>query len=75
MFHTVDYNTRINKNLGSATDNIFIDNCRVNSFEVSPFINGLSTHDVQYLVLQNVFALNKGSKQISSIKLMTKDTI
>jgi hypothetical protein len=47
----------------------------VNSFEVSPLINGLSDHDAQYLILRNVFVINKGSKSTSRIRLITKDSL
>jgi hypothetical protein len=55
MFHTRDFPTRTNKNFSSAMDNICIDYCRVNSFELFPLINGLSDHDAPYLVLNKIF--------------------
>jgi len=55
MFHTIYFPTRTNKNFSSAIDSIWIDYCRVNSFEVFPLINGLSDHDAPYLVLNKIF--------------------
>ena len=53
MTHNVCFPTRIYNNLGSATDKIFINNTRFNSFTVSSTVNGLSDHDAQYF--KNVF--------------------
>jgi hypothetical protein len=46
--------------LCSVTESVF----RVNLFKVLPIFNGLSGHDAQYLILNNVFSLNKGSNSI-----------
>jgi exonuclease III len=45
LVHTVDFPTRINRNLGTAIDNIFIGNSRLNSFKIASIVNGLSDHD------------------------------
>jgi hypothetical protein len=50
LSHTVHFPTRIQNNLGTAIDNIFVDNSRLNSFTVSCIVNGLSDHGAQHLV-------------------------
>jgi hypothetical protein len=50
MTHNVSFPTRVYNNLGSATDKIFNDNTRFNSFTVSSTVNGLSDHDARYLI-------------------------
>jgi hypothetical protein len=62
MFHTIDFPTRTTKNFSSAIDNICIDYCKVNSFEVLPLINGLSDHDAPYLVLNQIFDSHESNK-------------
>jgi hypothetical protein len=40
----------------TAIDNIFVDSIRFSSTSTSPIINGLSDHDAQYLMINNVAA-------------------
>jgi hypothetical protein len=68
MFHTIDFPTRPTNSSSSATDNIFIDYFKVNSFEVLPLFNGLSDHNTQCLILNDIFfASHKGSTPLSCI--------
>jgi endonuclease/exonuclease/phosphatase family metal-dependent hydrolase len=63
MFHTIDFPTTTTNSSSSAMDIMFIDYFRVNSFEVFPLFNGLSDHNAQCLILNNIFsASHKGSK-------------
>ena len=56
LLHTVHFLMIIQNILGTATDNIFVDNSRLNSFIVSPIANnGLSDHDAQYLILKHIY--------------------
>jgi hypothetical protein len=50
--YMISFPTRIYRSKGSAIDNIFIDNTRLQSCIVSPIVNGLSDHDAQYLILK-----------------------
>jgi hypothetical protein len=54
LVHTVDFPKRVIHNLGTATDNIFVDNYIVNSFKIPSIVNGLSDRDAQYLIRENV---------------------
>jgi hypothetical protein len=40
----------------TATDNIYVDSIRFSSSSTSPIINGLSDHDAQYLMINNIAA-------------------
>jgi hypothetical protein len=68
LFHVVDFPT-------NNTSCSIIDNCRINLFKVLPIINGLSDHDVQYLILNNVFSSNKGNNSICNKRLITEATV
>jgi hypothetical protein len=59
IFHIVEFPTRISKNTSTATNNIFIDNTRSNSFIVTPISNGLSDHHAQCLVIAYLIWKNK----------------
>jgi hypothetical protein len=41
LSHTVNFVTRIQNNSSTATDNISVDNSRINLSSISPIINGL----------------------------------
>jgi exonuclease III len=49
LFSTVQFPTRTYKNSISAIDNICIDTTKIDTYEVTPVINGLSDHDAQFL--------------------------
>ena len=55
--HTVNFATRIQYNSSTVTDNIFVDNNRINFSSVSPIINGLSDHDAQILTITNIYII------------------
>jgi hypothetical protein len=70
--HTVNFATRIQNDTSTAIDNIFVDSIRFSSSSTSPIINGVSDHDSQYLMINNIAAAsnfntfeveNKKSKQ------------
>jgi hypothetical protein len=53
-FHTVNFATRIQNYSNTATDNIFMDSIRFSSSSTSPIVNGLSDHNAQYLMINNI---------------------
>jgi len=50
-FSTVQFPARIYRDSVSATDNIFIDTTKIDSYEKIPAMNALSDHDVQIVNL------------------------
>ena len=50
LLNTIDFPTRSYNDSISATDNIFIDNTRLNNYQLFPIINGLSDRDVQIII-------------------------
>jgi len=75
MAQLVDIPTRTHKTSSRAIDNIFIDYTRINFFQISPSINGLSDHNTQYLILTNVFTKDRGVSTAYRTCLITKDSI
>jgi hypothetical protein len=58
--HTVNFATRIQHNLSTAIDNIFVDDSAINLSSLSPIVNGLSKHNAQILKIKNIYAtINK----------------
>jgi len=54
LYGTVDFPTRIYNNSIMTIDNIFINTANQNSISVYPWINGLSDHDAQIIVLHDI---------------------
>ena len=50
LFSTTDFPTRNYNDSFSAIDNIFIDNTRLNNYQVFPPINRLSDRDMQIII-------------------------
>jgi hypothetical protein len=50
LFSTIDFPTRNYNDSFSAIDNIFIDNTRLNNYQVFPLINRLSDRDMQIII-------------------------
>jgi len=55
LFHTFDFPTRMTKDSNSASDNLYIDYSKLNSFQVFSLINGLSDYEAQCLCVNNIF--------------------
>jgi hypothetical protein len=55
----VNFATRIQNDSSIEIDNIFVNSIRFNSSSTSPIINGLSDHDAQYLMFNNIAAANE----------------
>ena len=75
FFHIIDFPTRMTKVSNSATDNIFIDYNRINSFKVFSLINGLSDHEAQYLCINNVFDQQTGNFRLVKKRLIRKSAV
>jgi hypothetical protein len=54
LYGTVDFPTRIHNNSITKIDNISVNSIKQNSINVYRWINGLSDHDVQFLVLHDI---------------------
>jgi hypothetical protein len=50
----VDFPTRVQNKSSTATDNIFINTLHFSKFLITPLINGLSDHDVQFLMINEI---------------------
>jgi hypothetical protein len=49
---TVSFPTRITNTSSSAIDNIFVD--KSSNYTIKPYVNGLSDHNTQLLILNNL---------------------
>jgi exonuclease III len=54
---TVKFPTRIHNNSSRAIDNIFINTIKFDNFSIYPFVNGMSHHDAQIIVIHNLSVL------------------
>jgi hypothetical protein len=54
LSHTVNFPTRVQNSSTTAIVNIFIDCARLNSPYTAPIINGLSDHDAQFLMINDM---------------------
>lgn len=75
MFQAINFPTRIGMVYSFAFYNIFVDYGRINSHYVLHIINGLSEHEAQYLVLNNVFNHHKDKKQQFRTRTIPKEAI
>jgi hypothetical protein len=51
---TVKFPKRVHSNSSTAIDNIFINNIKFYNFSIYPFVNGMSDHDAQIIVMHNL---------------------
>jgi hypothetical protein len=54
----VNFPTRITHSSATTIDNFFIDKCRNEAYSIYPLSNGLSDHDAQILLLNDLKCLN-----------------
>jgi hypothetical protein len=54
LYSTITFSTRICRKSSTAIDNIFINKCKNKNCVVYPWINGLSNHDGQIMIIRNV---------------------
>jgi endonuclease/exonuclease/phosphatase family metal-dependent hydrolase len=59
MIHTVDLNTRFQNGHSSATDNIFVDKFKIQSYKIIPLSNALSDHEAQCIILNKFFPITE----------------
>jgi len=64
-----EFQTRFGLNSQTAIDNVFIDTSTIRKYDLYPFINGLSDHDAQLLIL------NTGQKKENECHAYTKRKI
>ena len=50
----VTFPTRLQGISSTMIDNIFLDNSKISNYTVLPFLNGLSNHDTQLLILKDL---------------------
>ena len=58
----VNFSTRVTNTSSSATDNIFVN--KRSTYTIKPYINGLSDHDAQLLILNDLVQPSSDSKPI-----------
>jgi hypothetical protein len=61
LFNLVNFPTRIDNKSSTAIDGIFIDKYKFKNYIIMPVANGLSDHDAQFLVLNNLKVHNSKS--------------
>jgi hypothetical protein len=58
LYSTVQFPTRIHNISLLAIDNIFINNIKFDNFSIYPFVNGMSDHDAQIIVIHTLTVQN-----------------
>jgi hypothetical protein len=74
MTNVIEFPARINEGHATAINGIFIDVSRANHFTVASISNGLSDHDVQYIVLERGFSYQTALPN-HKIRIINKETI
>lgn len=54
LYNIVDFPARIDNKYSTTIDGIFIDKNKFNNYSIIPVVNGLSDHDAQLLLLNNL---------------------
>jgi hypothetical protein len=72
LIGTVSFPTTTTNTSATAIDNIFVDKGR--NYTIKPQINGLSDHDAQLLVLNNIVKIRNNNKSFS-VRNINKKTI
>jgi hypothetical protein len=75
LLYTVNFITRIQNNSRTTIDNTFSDSSKINLSTVSSILNGLSYHDVQILIIKNVYATINKSPLKQRTRLIDNGTI
>ena len=73
LYSTVNFPTRIH-NISIKTDNIFIDKVKYESYSIHPLVNGLSDHDVQIIIINNI-TVDEHINKTRSIKKFNKFSV
>ena len=74
MIHTVDFPTRLQNGHSSATDNIFLDKSRSQSYKIIPLTNALSDHEAQCIILNKFFTDSK-HKYTRRVRLIVRESV
>jgi hypothetical protein len=74
LVQIIDFPTRISSTSISLIDNFFLDSNICNKFLVYPAINGLSEHDGQILILENLQAMIQ-SKHVNAFREINEEKI
>jgi hypothetical protein len=74
LYGTVDFPTRIFNGAITTIDNIFVNLIKQNNINVYPWINGLSDHDAQFIVLHDVKA-RVGKKRFYTYRSYNKTSV
>jgi hypothetical protein len=64
---TVNFLTRVQNNSRLATDNIFIDNKKLENYSIGPLINGFSDQQAQLIEINGI-DLQSGYQQYKTVK-------
>jgi len=71
----IQFSTRIHNNSASAIGNIFINIFKYKSFTVYQWINGMTDHDAQIIVLQNITTLKADNHFYFMRKFITSSVL
>ena len=71
----VNFPTRIQKNSQTIIDNIFINTLKFNNFSVYPFVNGLSDHDAQRLIIYDIITDKTYTILLSVVTKLTASVV
>ena len=74
LVQIISFPTRISSTSISLIDNFFLDRSIYNKFHVYPAINGLSDHDGQILILENLQAMMQ-SEQVNAFREINEEKI
>jgi hypothetical protein len=74
-FNSINNSCRPDKCSATALDNIFIDVSRINSYKLNPLINGLSDHNGQYFILDNVFSTKVNGCSVIRESIITTESL
>jgi hypothetical protein len=75
LSHTVDFATRMENESTRAIDNILVDNSRLGSTITLPLICGLSDHDAQLLIINNMYAATKKVSLKQRTRIIKSETL
>ena len=73
LSNIINFPTRIGKTTSTSIDTIFLDTLNYDSYSVSPFSNGLSDHEAQFLTIVQINYVNKYIQK--SYRKINKTTI
>jgi hypothetical protein len=75
LIQVVDFPTRISNNKGTLLDSIFIDSTKYDNVSVYDFVNGLSDHNAQIIILGNIKNPSRKVALKNKIRVIDAQTI